>query len=530
MDSLRRLISQKHDLQANGLTAMLRWYHDLGGMLYFPSDAELGDIVILNPWLVNQLISRVMDHPDDTLSRGILEPELWSTLWPEWAAEYRWRLVRLMEKFDLAFRIPDSNHRAVVVSRLPADPPAYQSVWEAARSGEHTAELSLHYKFNNLPAGISTAFIAREHRFLDDQLYWRHGAVLADRDRLHFALFRADPDQGHLELTVRGPYPENFFNLLRDGLELILERYDGIAFRRLVPCPCGNGTPCGADFEFDALLKARSKGLSEIPCNTTFEPVKLELLLHGREHDRDNRLLKRMEQLFDRHENRSADREQEQAEQMQRNIIEEVQREFLKFHESQAQQFENLQTIHCPNVFIIRPKERKLSQNPLQSKSVLHLFCQAPHGEWHPVDTNPDDYTITEPLEQLKPLLPYIGGLVKILKTTLPGFSLLTGRVLPFDTEKALALMEKLAQQGPDYERLRNSAAPIRADGAVLRNLHHLLKQLDPASTWGGLKRVRMPEGHYLWLCEEHAANYGKVDRARNANHGRERTLVTDGP
>lgn len=26
----------------------------------------------------------------------------------------------------------------------------------------------------------------------------------------------------------------------------------------------------------------------------------------------------------------------------------------------------------------------------------------------------------------------------------------------------------------------------------------------------GGLKKVLTPEGHYLWLCEDHAAEYKK--------------------
>ena len=35
-----------------------------------------------------------------------------------------------------------------------------------------------------------------------------------------------------------------------------------------------------------------------------------------------------------------------------------------------------------------------------------------------------------------------------------------------------------------------------------------LLDKEDPAHEWGGLKKVLTPEGHYLWLCEKHAAEY----------------------
>jgi hypothetical protein len=49
---------------------------------------------------------------------------------------------------------------------------------------------------------------------------------------------------------------------------------------------------------------------------------------------------------------------------------------------------------------------------------------------------------------------------------------------------------------------------PHRADGAALRALRHLLLELDPAQVWGGLQKVLTPEGHYLWLCPEHAQVY----------------------
>ena len=47
-----------------------------------------------------------------------------------------------------------------------------------------------------------------------------------------------------------------------------------------------------------------------------------------------------------------------------------------------------------------------------------------------------------------------------------------------------------------------------RAEGAGLRELHSLLLELDPAKSWGGLKRVLTPAGDYLWLCPEHYREY----------------------
>ena len=48
----------------------------------------------------------------------------------------------------------------------------------------------------------------------------------------------------------------------------------------------------------------------------------------------------------------------------------------------------------------------------------------------------------------------------------------------------------------------------IEAQGASLRALRVLLDRLDPEQRWGGLTKVLTPEGHYLWLCPRHAAEF----------------------
>jgi len=49
-----------------------------------------------------------------------------------------------------------------------------------------------------------------------------------------------------------------------------------------------------------------------------------------------------------------------------------------------------------------------------------------------------------------------------------------------------------------------------RIEGMELRMFRQLLDEVDEQHEWGGLKKVLTPEGHYLWLCEEHAEKYRK--------------------
>jgi hypothetical protein len=49
---------------------------------------------------------------------------------------------------------------------------------------------------------------------------------------------------------------------------------------------------------------------------------------------------------------------------------------------------------------------------------------------------------------------------------------------------------------------------PQQASGAMLRAPKLLLEEKDKQRTWGGLKRILTKEGHHLWLCPHHLAEY----------------------
>jgi internalin A len=86
--------------------------------------------------------------------------------------------------------------------------------------------------------------------------------------------------------------------------------------------------------------------------------------------------------------------------------------------------------------------------------------------------------------------------------------------VLEQITESMEELAKKLADR--DYmvaellERIGAGGKAERIEGMELRALRKLLDEVDTKQEWGGLKKVLTPEGHYLWLCKEHAEEYKK--------------------
>jgi internalin A len=186
---------------------------------------------------------------------------------------------------------------------------------------------------------------------------------------------------------------------------------------------------------------------------------------------------------------------------------------------------------HCPNVFVLRPRDadakgiRKVladAKKLVAGQQIdLQLYCQAP-GFWHPTEKG-GRYQVDEPAKWISATAPYLKSLLTVLKYATP----IIGpwfNVLDKDTyEKVLKadieLLDAIVKQTPDIiedqhadvelaERIGRVDDPERVEGAALRALRKLLDDKDPKQEWGGLTKVLTPEGHYLWLCEYHAAEY----------------------
>jgi len=506
----------KHKVEKDGAKVLAQWMHELGDILYFREDEELNDTVILDPVWVTEAISDVLESEEVIGRDGIFTRQHMNELWSDVDEGIRGHFLRLMERFDLSYRTLENREISLVVERLPLDPPDYEDRWDKIKKKEGCKEISMKFELSSVPAGIPTWFIARSHRFTT-HTHWRLGALFADsKEERHLGLVEAYPHDRYLRLTVRGPAPHNFFALLRDGLELTLGRFLGLKVRRTVPCPGHDGGECKYEFDFGQLQKAieREEPVLEMQCQEAFKNVLVPKLLFGLHWSTQDAVMTRMDEMEDK-----VLGGQEAIITELRELRELTQREFLRLFNAQQQ----LEESHCPNVFAVEPKDEKgWLKNILGQKMELQLYCQAP-GEWHPTIKG-GRYEIKRPVEFLKDMGPYILRLAKVIKYAAPVAGAAAGlyagpigAAMGAGFAKKLVgqikLMEELAKKLLEAELLERAirgAKAERIEGAELRALRKLLDEVDPKQEWGGLKKVLTPEGHYLWLCEEHAMEYKK--------------------
>lgn len=519
-------IMARHDVTEDGYSVLVRWLHELGDILYFQDDEELKDTVILKPEWVTEYFSKALESEKVIDGLGIFTREHMDELWRDIEPSMRDHFLRLMERFDLSYRIPSDEHdRSLIVERLSFDPPDYVDAWENMKTRDSCTEITMRFDLNTtMPAGIPTWFIARSHRFTT-YTHWRYGALFADGpERRHLGLIQAFPHDRYLQLTVRGPCPQNFFALLRDGLELTLERFPGLKIERLVPCPGHDGNECPFEFNLAHLERAISSKppVLEIQCQERFKSVAVPLLLFGVDwpmepvpsppHAGFDAVLARLDRMEDR-----LVKGQEVVVGELSDLRELAQREFTNiFRREQA----NVDSC-CPNVFVLRPVDSKGWRKKLVGQKMeLQLFCQAP-GCWHPTKAG-GRYTVVLSARWLTAMAPYIRKLVSVMKYAAPVVGPWIGMADADFREMfkgRLDMMKELVGLLPDIEdriesrlsdALHETEHADRATGAALRALRVLLDKKDPSRHWGRLKKVLTPEGHILWLCHFHAKQYAR--------------------
>ena len=492
---------------------LARWLHELGEILYFQDNEELNDTVILKPQWVTEYISKVLESEDVINRKGIFTRQEMAQLWRDLEPSMHDHFLRLMERFDLSYRTQEKREPSLVVERLPLDAPNYEQKWQQIKQTSKCHEISMKFQLNTIPAGIPTWFIARQHRFTTG-IHWRNGVLFA-YEQEHLALVEAVKSDRYLQLTVRGAYPQNFFALLKDGIELLLRRFPGLDIQRKIPCLGHNGQRCTHEFDYEQVQQRfqRNKLTIECPKATEDEDVSVIELLQGLDWTKGDAILDSLKDLSNK-----VDKSNDEMKDKLDNLLKLTQREFTKaFRREQA-----IIDSHCPNVFVLRPHGSKAWQKNLTGQKLdLQLYCQAP-GCWHPTQEG-GLYEINEPAKWLRVTAPYIGNLFKVLRYAAPIIGPWLGVVDPKEYETLfkndLELFKELAAKLPELKESEDlelvdkiargeDLDPERADGAALRALRQFLEEKDPQQHWGGLKNVLTPEGHYLWLCEHHALEY----------------------
>ena len=71
-----------------------------------------------------------------------------------------------------------------------------------------------------------------------------------------------------------------------------------------------------------------------------------------------------------------------------------------------------------------------------------------------------------------------------------------------------LAELPATPEIGRDWITAHNDSQPTHAEGAYLRGVRQLLREIDHYQQYGDLRRVQDSSGADLWVCRKHMAEY----------------------
>jgi hypothetical protein len=540
--------------------------HRLGHLTHYENDPTLRDIVILRPdWLATAM-SYVLDDEATRAAHGLVKFSRLAQLWDDknraddsrYPATLHPIFLRLMERFDLSYRVADLTSRSdsdpiSLIGQLVPDirPQNISDAWKSSpASGDLQQTQICHIvdASNGQSAsaeGLFYQLIVRLHKYslgradYNASVHWQRGLVL-DNDYNGRAFLEYKGNDVHI--TVRAPYPPTFLAIITEHVKDLVETFwEGLRCEIMVPCiaPCGKDKPGTNLFEVQKLLAFKRKGLKEFPCtNSGCEQLQnIDQLLSNApaatQPISDDGLYDKFIKLENEIYSIRPALEKQHIE-TRTEIRVEIQQLF-----SQAENNLNIvlqaladEAKEGPRLFSLVPMEGSKfdPRNWATARFRLTLWCEHSHLPLSALnqDKKIGVYEFDLTREWVKKYSPLIKSFTITLKSFLPvafaAAKLAIDATVYKDIEGELnfskACIDALFSEGEGIGQLflegTSGDEPIglqreklvNAQNAALREFHALLNKVDPTRKYGNLVKVTNKQQKFLWVHEKFAGEY----------------------
>ena len=533
-------ICRAHNMDDEVARLFITISHLLGHLTHYENDLTLHDIVILRPDWLAAAMSYVLDDEQTRAAHGLVKFSRLGQLWDDKtrSADSRYPatlhpiFLRLMERFDLSYRIADpaakdDSDPLSLIGQLVSDirPENMAGAWLSMPSAGNLQQTQICRIVNagngqsDSAEGLFYQLIVRLHKYslgrenYFQSVHWQKGLVL---DNVYNGRAFLEHKGNDIHITVRAPYPVRFLAMLTEEVKYLVESFwEGL--RCDVTVPCLNPKPCLGLFEVAKLIENKSRGRPEQPCPICNEWQSIDQLL-------SNVPAATQPIPFDVLEKQFAtvkDKLDEVNVNTQR-ILSQVDKSYtdlLKILTDEAKE--------GPRLFSFFPVDRS-NFNPkewIRARFRLVLWCEhsrLPLPVLNGKDSKKGVYDLDLDREWFNRAAPYLKFLSGTLGMVLPVAS--SAIKLSLD-EVAYKLVEEQLDLGKsvieatlgevtkvgeifgaaDTSLLEHGVA-VSGFGPTLRELHALLKAKDPG--FGGLVRVMNKRQEFLWVHEKFKSEY----------------------
>ncbi len=513
-------VCRRHGLGADQAIALAETLHLNGQVIYHSDDETFDGFVVLNPEWLTKAISYVLEDEVTRQAGGVLDHTRLRQIWGKRAngvvypARYHPYFLRLMEKYDVSYRLADEDDRSLVAHLVPHERPTLP--WNSAPAiPPGVRRIGMVCRLSEPVPGLIAWLTVRHHDAATGK-HWRNGVFLRHPIEVYASealLELRTPTE--LIVDVRAPSPDFFFSVLRYSIEgLITRRWPGVSYELLIRCPTVTDADlcCPGMIPMQDLLVYREEGETRFLCAKCRTRHDISVLLTGFAQPAVS-LQTELDRL---HAQFRADIASvgAQVSDLQATAADtaHVIRQLLRAVSTEV--------TDCPRLFTLARGPQTRGTRRLRADLDhfrLVLWCEHP-GYWHPWPAAA--YSVDQPKEWAAKIAPYAALVFRALQLTVPVATGIVGVALTAaqssKVQAELKLMATIISELPSNEPGHLLSPPPTSDGsemtvaqgAAWRALRALLLSVDPARSFGDLRRVQSPAGEFLWVCPEHHAAY----------------------
>lgn len=543
-------LCREHKMEDDEANLFVTIEHRLGHLIHYQHDPTLRDLVVLKPDWLATAISFVLDDAQTRNAHGLVRASRLGQLWndPQRPERYPAALhpifARLMERFDLAYRVADPTPRAAadpqyliaqLVPDIKPDPITGWINYASPGDAEQTQICRIvdaQTAQSAAAEGLFFQLIVRLHKHslgradYNDSVHWQRGLVLDD-DYNGRALLEHKGNDVHI--TVRAAYPERFLTMLTEEVKYLVESFwEGLRCNVMVPCiePCRQNKPGTGLYDVRHLIESKREGQNKFPCPTCNQWQDITALLTNAPAAQPDPLITVIAQYEEI--KRALATIYQQGRQLDTNdqkILSRINASFaglkqlLTDEAKEGPRFFHLALVSRSN---FHPRQW------VSAKFRLTLWCE--HSEKPLTDPDLDGpqskgvYELELTREWFKKVAPFLKVMTSILRLNLPvvaaglklGIDAATYQTIEDELDFGQEIIDSSLEGGEKVgEWLGKDPATdlprggeIRAHGAMLREFHALLNAKDPTHHFGGLIRVTNKRNEFLWVHPQFEGEY----------------------
>jgi small GTP-binding protein len=232
-DEYQKMCAKENIKEEDARKILLDFLNDLGVALHF-EDLSLADTHVLDPkWLTNA-VYKIINSEILSNCKGVLKLSLLDKiLKPKDEEDYVYPkdkysyIIDLMHKFELCFKMEDQ--RVLVPDLLDVGEPPIDFDFK------NSLKFQVHYEF--LPRSVMPRFIVKRHNEIKEQLRWRTGVVLENKEFGATAVVKMDERDKKIFIDIDGPQKRDYLATIIHTLREIHGSFEKIAPDERVPLP-----------------------------------------------------------------------------------------------------------------------------------------------------------------------------------------------------------------------------------------------------------------------------------------------------